>query len=154
MTDNDRPANASAERPHFSYLAQSGPAGRRLYRRGFFAAAILLVVLLLPTIRRTYDSQSTLWNWVIGPAPGLIFGYFAWQIWRYCSSLDELARRLHLESMAVAYLISLTVAGILLGLSFADCCSRIPAVFYVSLWIVLAWALQELAFIVLRRRYE
>lgn len=152
--ERDQRPDANANQSHFSYLSLTDSGGRHFRWKSYLAAFFLGLVLLLPTLRRMSDSESTLWDWIIGPGPGLILGYIAWQSWKFISSRDELDRRLHIESIAVAHLISLAIAGILLGLSFMDCCSRIPATIYASFWIITAWGLPEAVHAVLRRRYE
>ena len=65
-------------------------------------------------------------------APGAAFIYIAWEFRKYLSALDELARRIQLESIAWTYLCGLALAMLFGGLG-----------------MVYGWRLNPLWFIVL-----
>jgi hypothetical protein len=42
-------------------------------------------------------------------ALGMLFAFLGWQRWSYANGLDELARQLYIEALAITYLIGLTL---------------------------------------------
>jgi hypothetical protein len=95
-----------------TFGASQSEAGRRYHSRVWSAFAVAVGVTLL--LRAVAGDQG--FRWLTGVILGPLFGYIAYELWRYISALDELARRLQLEALAIVYLIGLaivlTVAGI------------------------------------------
>jgi hypothetical protein len=158
MSDSKNPdkEDSSASWPFKTLLflgtfGDKDPAGRRFHRRGYMAAFALLVVLLLPKWRLIYPHAVL--DWIILVGPGLTFGFIAWEFWRYLSSLDELGRRLQLEAAAVAYLVSSTLIGILLGFSYVDPW-KIPTLLYLAAWIITIEPIRGIALARLARKYR
>lgn len=93
------------------------PAGRRYHIRSSIALAAMAAGFLAPALLRHSVSGGIL-RIIIALAPGAAFAYIAWEFRRYLSTLDELARRIQLESIAWTYLCGLAVAMLLGGVGF------------------------------------
>jgi len=91
------------------------PAGRRYHIRCSLALAAMVACFLAPALLRRSVPVGIL-RIVIALAPGAAFVYIAWEFRRYLSALDELARRIQLESIAWTYLCGLAVAMLLGGI--------------------------------------
>jgi len=50
-------------------------------------------------------------------APGVAFSYMAWEFRKYLAAMDELERRIHMESITWTYLSGLAIAMLLGGFS-------------------------------------
>jgi hypothetical protein len=87
------------------------PAGRRYHLRAGLALAGMLVFMLGGAIARHAIPAA---GAIAAITPGVAFGYIGWEFRRYLQSLDELARRIQLESIAWTYLSGLAL-GMLLG---------------------------------------
>lgn len=101
-----------------------GPAGRRYSRH----CAIALAVMVAGCAASALFGLKL----VAALAPGAGFLYIAWEFRIYLAALDELARRIQLESIAWTYMSGL-VAAILLG----------------GLALVFDWKLNPMWFVVL-----
>lgn len=102
----------------YGSFGMKSPAGRRYHIRTGFALALLVIVWPLSFwLGMAGASPSLLSRVIAGLAPGLAFGYIAWEARRYWLGLDELARRLQLEAAAYAYLAAVVVSTLLGGLS-------------------------------------
>jgi hypothetical protein len=75
-----------------------------------------LVVLALSMVVATMGYGG---RYVLAVAPGLFFLYIAVEFRRYMFAQDELARRIHFESIVLTYLTGLVFAGIVGGLASA-----------------------------------
>jgi hypothetical protein len=85
-------------------LGENNAAARRYYRRSMAA----LPVLALCMAAASYVPGG---RYVMAIAPGLFFLYIAVEFRRYMFAQDELARRIHFESIVMTYLTALAVAG-------------------------------------------
>ncbi len=92
------------------------PAGRRYHIRSGIALAAMAVCMLSGVLTRSLDPTHRL-DLVTMFAPGAAFIYIAWEFRRYLAALDELARRIQLESIAWTYLSGLVIAMLLGGLA-------------------------------------
>jgi hypothetical protein len=91
------------------------PAGRRYhFRSGLALAAVVVCILGSAFVRAT--SGNGILAVILAVTPGFAFAYIAWEFQKYLSSLDELARRIQLESIAWTYLCGLAAAMLLGGL--------------------------------------
>jgi uncharacterized membrane protein YfcA len=84
------------------------PAGRRYHFRCGIALAAMVVCMIGGALAGLKPLAAI--------APGIGFLYIAWEFRKYLSALDELARRIQLESMAWTYLTGFGVAMLLGGL--------------------------------------
>jgi hypothetical protein len=90
------------------------PAGRRYhFRSGLALAAVVVCILGSAFVRAT--SGNGILAVILAVTPGFAFAYIAWEFQKYLSSLDELARRIQLESIAWTYLCGLAAAMLLGG---------------------------------------
>ncbi|SPE36435.1 membrane hypothetical protein [Candidatus Sulfopaludibacter sp. SbA3] len=96
-------------KPIFTWGTLGGPAGRRYHTH----CAIALTTMVICMISAGFAGLKL----IAGLVPGVAFGYIAWEFRKYLSELDELARRIHLESIAWTYLTGLAVAMLLGGIS-------------------------------------
>ena len=90
------------------------PAGRRYHTRCGIALAAL-VVCMIGGAAVGKSIPSPILTGVAAFAPGAAFMYIAWEFRRYLLALDELARRIQLESIAWTYLCGLAIAMLLGG---------------------------------------
>jgi hypothetical protein len=109
----DRSANNSPQWPTapmlmYGTFGTRSPAGRRYHFRSGLALAAM-VVCMLSGVLLSAPVLTAL-------APGAAFVYIVWEFRKYLSALDELARRIQLESIAWTYLSGLAVAMLLGGL--------------------------------------
>jgi hypothetical protein len=79
------------------------PAGRRYHIRSSLALAAMAACFLAPALLRRSVPVGIL-RIVIALPPVAAFVYIAWEFRRNLSALDELARRIQLESIAWTYL--------------------------------------------------
>jgi hypothetical protein len=91
-------------------FGSSTPEGRRYHRRCCFALGLLFVghwtAASLP---------HTAGQLLVAILPGAAFAFISWEFKRYLDALDELARRIQLEALALTYLTGLTLACALGG---------------------------------------
>jgi hypothetical protein len=92
------------------------PAGRRYHIRSGIALAAMVVCMLAGALIRFFGSTNRL-ELLTAFVPGAAFIYIAWEFRRYLAALDELARRIQLESIAWTYLSGLAIAMLLGGLA-------------------------------------
>lgn len=118
-------------RPMLAYGTFGGPDGRRYHSRCGLALAAMVVCILSSVLLRSLVPKGNL-DLIAALAPGAAFFYIAWEFRKYLTALDELARRIQLESIAWTYLCGLAVAMLLGGLG-----------------MVYGWRLNPLWFIVL-----
>jgi hypothetical protein len=90
------------------------PAGRRYHLRAGIALAVMAVCMFGGALARSVVPQARP-ELLAAIAPGAGFLYIAWEFRRYLASLDELARRIQLESIAWTYLTGLAIAMLLGG---------------------------------------
>ena len=145
MTPTEK-SNAWPARDIFwlGYFGSGTPEGARYRNRSLSALGVLVVVQLMTSFGLF---QVGVWRLAPALALGLMFGWIAWEWWRYIQSLDELARRLQVEAMAFTYIVGVFVMMALGGLAMAFAWKLSPTVF-ILLELVRA---QRLA--VLTRRY-
>jgi hypothetical protein len=120
------------------------PGGRGFQTAALTALGVLVAGCLLigPWIK-----EYPWLRWALGLLPGATIGYIAWRLWRYVGQLDELSRRLQLESMAITYLVGMGASLLLGGLAFVFDWNINPG-YYILLDMFRAFALVKLA-----RRY-
>src|SRR4051812_34181859 len=75
-------------------------AGRRYHARCGMALAAMVICMFAGGVLRASVPKSVL-TAVVACAPGAAFIYIAWEFRRYLAALDELARRMQLESIAL-----------------------------------------------------
>ncbi len=90
------------------------PEGRRYHFRCGAALLSMVACMLLGTLLRHVAPGGPL-KVAIALVPGATCAYIAWEFRRYLSGLDELARRIQLESIAWTYLSGLAFAMLLGG---------------------------------------
>jgi hypothetical protein len=94
-------------------LGDATAASRRYQRRSMWAAALFAVIMFgLGGIK--YEIPAS--KYLAALTPGLVFLYICMEFRRYMSSMDEMLRRIHLESIAWTYLTALVVAMFLGGI--------------------------------------
>lgn len=92
------------------------PAGRRYHLRSGLALAAMLVCVVGCAMARS-SIPKVIVDLTLSLVPGAAFIYIAWEFRIYLAALDELARRIQLESIAWTYLSGLVLAMLLGGLS-------------------------------------
>jgi hypothetical protein len=112
--------NEGARWPTASILAYGtfgarSAAGRRYHARCGIALAAVVVCIFGGAALRTSVPKSIL-TAIVACAPGVAFIYIAWEFRRYLAALDELARRMQLESIALTYLCGMAAAMLLGGI--------------------------------------
>ena len=123
MTNNSSSESHAQDDSHWptaSMLAYGtfggrSPAGRRFHFRCFVALAAMALWFLFGAPLRPHTPKSVL-DIVTALVPGASFAYIAREFRRYLSALDELARRIQVESIAWTYLCGLAVAMLLGGI--------------------------------------
>jgi hypothetical protein len=88
-----------------------GEAGRRYGNRAAIASVVFLVGTFASLILRLRPLTAII--------PGTVFLYIAYEFRKYLSSLDELGRRIMLESIAWAYIAAGVLAMVLMGFIMA-----------------------------------
>jgi len=88
------------------------PAERRYVMRSIFAAAVVMVWVVL-TFTDHFPPNPIVMKITL-LATGVLITYIAWELYRYLNQLDELARRMQLEAIAWTYL-TVFVAAAWLG---------------------------------------
>lgn len=86
-----------------------GPAERRYIVRSCTAAGIVLALVFVSLAMHFHPKP--LMARVVMIATGFLVTYIAWEFRRYLYQLDELARRLQMESMACTYLTGFVIAA-------------------------------------------
>ena len=104
-------------------------AGRRYQTRAAIALALMLAGMVLTGLLHLRP--------LLAIVPGAAFFYIAYEFRRYLSSLDELARRIMMESITWTYLIAGVVAMVLMGIIIAYDLEFHP------LWVVVGSSLLE-----------
>ena len=99
-----------------AYGTFGGPAARRYHYRSFFAILVALLCFCSGILFRPFMAKSGL-DAITAFGPAIAFVYVAWEFRRYLAALDELARRIQLESIAWTYLCGLVAAILLAGVS-------------------------------------
>ncbi len=122
-------------------------AGRRYHLRSGLALAAMVACIVAGVLLRHSVPHGIL-KVVTALAPGAAFLYIAWEFRRYLSALDELARRIQLESIAWTYLCGLAVAMLLGGIGLVSGWRLNPAWFIVLEPVRAGW----LCFV--SRRYQ
>lgn len=102
MQTNDNPQWPT--KPMIAWGTLGGPAARRYHRRCALALTAMVVCLIGGALLHLKP--------VAAFGPGLAFAYIAWEFRRYLAELDELARRIQLESVAWTYLTGLVLSMI------------------------------------------
>lgn len=102
--------------PILAYGTLGGPDGRRYQLRCGLALAAMVVCVLATVLFRSFIPKTSV-RLIAALAPGVGFAYIAWEFHKYLSALDELARRIQLESIAWTYLCGLALAMPLGGLA-------------------------------------
>jgi hypothetical protein len=88
-------------------LGDATAASRRYQRRSMWAAALFAVVMFgLGGIKQEIPASK----YVAALMPGFVFLYICMEFRRYMASMDEMLRRIHLESIAWTYLTALVLA--------------------------------------------
>lgn len=82
-----------------TFGARHSAAGRRYHSRVWLALGAYVGLLIAFGVQGRHESL-----WLL-PLCGATVTFLAYEMWRYVSGLDELARRLQLEAMAITYLI-------------------------------------------------
>ena len=91
------------------------PAERRYHYRSGLALGLMALCMISAGLFRSSAAKGSLVV-LAAISPGAAFIYIAWEFRRYLSALDELARRIQLESIAWTYLCGLAVTMLLGGL--------------------------------------
>jgi hypothetical protein len=138
----------SASWPWISMLAcgdygGNSPAGKRYRRRAFSAVAVLAVATASLIAARPHLGPSVT-RWAMAATVLLTFSYIFVEFNRYLGALDELARRLQMEAVLLAYSIVIVAAMTLGALGI-----RIS-----PLWFVVAEPLRGLGLFLAARRYR
>jgi hypothetical protein len=106
-----RGAEAGSRWPWWSLLLygdfgpESSPATRRADARSRLAIAVFVVLAAAVALTPGLAPSGRSWSIYALLAP--LLAYLGWQRWQYALGLDELARRLYLESFAITYLVVL-----------------------------------------------
>jgi hypothetical protein len=99
----------------FGTFGRRTPAARRYYRRCNLAlGGFVFFCFIAPILRRAVPHL----DWATVFVPGILFTYIAWQFRKYLSGLDELERRIQLESIAWTYLTGMALSMVLAGFGF------------------------------------
>ena len=108
-------------------------AGRRYHIRSGIALAVIAGWILLAgaVLRATGASRSA--HVLTALVPGIAFAYIAWEFRRYLRALDELARRIQLESIAWTYLTGIALAVLFGGVVLVTGWRLNPILFIVVL---------------------
>jgi hypothetical protein len=144
QNEKDAPAWPYSSMLWIGTFGPNSPGGRS-YQNACLAALVVLGVGMLIAAPRVKDSP--LFLWAAGLLPGLTFGFIAWRLWRYVGVLDELSRRIQVESMATTYLIGMALSMGIGGMALAFGWNVSP-IYYIMLDLVRAAAL-----VVLSRKY-
>lgn len=97
-------------------------SSRRYHRQAFGSLAVLAIAVALGGAAHKFLNIPVS-HWVAGVGTPLVFSYIMWSYYRYVHELDELARRVQLEAVLLAF-IFVIVGGIVLS----------------SVWIFTGWA--------------
>ena len=97
----------------YGTFGRATPAGRRYHLRSGVALAALVICFVSGVFLRSFPDVLKV---ITAFAPGAVFIYIAWEFRRYLLALDELARRIQLESIAWTYLCGLAGAMLLGGI--------------------------------------
>lgn len=119
------------------------PAGR-LYHRRSWLAVIGAAVLLVGIGVASKLAPSPVWSLATAAVLGGVFAYEAYAFWQYLLELDEMARQLQLEAVALTYGVGLVVVMFLTPLVMASDVTVNPA-FFVALEPIRGIALAILA---------
>lgn len=121
-------------------------AERRCHKRLGFALAALVCWMLIVMRPPLFLPREVL-RGVAAFAPGLILLYLCWEFRRYLLTLDELAKSIHMESIAWTYLTGSVIAAVLGGFTILHGWSINP------LLIVLLEPIRVVWLYVVSRRY-
>jgi multisubunit Na+/H+ antiporter MnhB subunit len=92
------------------------PAGRRYHVRCGIALAAIVAWVFLAAALSPVAPRAGL-DLIAALVPGVGFIYIAWEFRKYLLALDELAKRIQLESIAWTYLTGLGLAVLVGGLA-------------------------------------
>jgi hypothetical protein len=123
-------------------------AGRRYYRRSAMALGTMIAVCLLYFLLSGSLFPKGSLKSVISMAPGAAFAYIAWEFRRYLLSLDELARRIQLESIAWTYLSGIAIAMLVGGLGMVYGWQVNP------IWLIMLEPVRSVWLYFVTRRYQ
>jgi len=85
------------------------PAERRYVMRSIFAATVVMVLVVLTFSDRFPPKPIVMKITLL--ATGALITYIAWELYRYLSQLDELARRMQMEAITWTYLTGFVAAA-------------------------------------------
>lgn len=91
-------------------------ARRRYNLRSGLALAAFVIWMFGSDLLRPWVPKGIL-DPISALAPGVTFSYVAWQLGRYLTAMDELERRIQMESITWTYLSGLAIAMLLGGFS-------------------------------------
>jgi hypothetical protein len=93
------------------YFGNKSPEGRRYHNRYCIASVLFVIALftwLLVTPRLPHSVPIDPLNGIIFHLLlGGLFSFIAWSFWKYLQELDELARGMQLQAIALTYLTGL-----------------------------------------------
>jgi hypothetical protein len=136
----------------YGTLGSRNPAGRRYHIRS--AIALILFLIVWPvTFWLQLEDQGVVWKIIAGLTPGVAYGYIAWEARRYWQSLDELGRRLMLESAACTYLVGIAAGMFFGGISFLFFDHPWALFLFNPLWFIMLEPVRGIILYRLTRRY-
>jgi len=122
-------------------------AGRRYHRHAFGALAVLAVAVIVSVwLDRRFG--AAVGKWVAGVGTPLVFTYIVAVFHRYIGELDELARRVQLEAVLIAFLFVILGGIALFSVWMFTGWAANPA------WVLLAEPVRGVGLIVAARRYR
>ena len=136
------------------YFGKNTPEGRRYHNRCMGALLLLLCgsILWIPVAFRlhggTEDSIDRIGRIFEHLLAGVAFSFIAWSFWKYLQEIDELARGLQLQAIALTYLTGLSGMAFVGLLGIVEHWNIDPFIAYILLEPVRGFWLWRLA-----RRY-
>jgi len=131
----------------FSWGTLGGPAARRYHVRCFLALTLMVVSIFALFSFRHALGKTTV-DLTASLLPGAAFLYIVFEFRRYLARLDELARRIQLESIAWTYLSGLGIAMFVGGLGL------VYDWHWNAMWFVLLEPVRSIWLFVVSRRYQ
>ena len=103
------------------YFGKSSPEGRRYHNRCLAVGVVFGAVILASAVFRRSRGNTAFWlDWptVQWSQTGAFFAFIAF--WQYLGELDELARRILFEAIALTYLTGLGAFGFLTAFGYQN----------------------------------
>ncbi|HNY39210.1 MAG TPA: hypothetical protein PKJ41_02395 [Bryobacteraceae bacterium] len=113
---SDSPHGPTAILANGKFDARSSAGRRYRLRSGLALAAFVIWWMFGSDLLRPLVSRGIL-DPISALAPGVAFSYMAWEFRKYLAAMDELERRIHMESITWTYLSGFAIAMLIAGLS-------------------------------------